>query len=230
MIWAAFILGLFGSLHCVGMCGPIVLALPLTTRDKSKVILQSTIYHAGRILTYAILGAILGSLGWMISLAGFQKILTIGLGITLILSAVFSFSIERQFVRKGIFVNMVAWIKSRFSKLLVVSGASSAFKLGMLNGILPCGLVYIALAGAVTTGGSSSGAFYMSAFGFGTLPMLLAVMIIGNVHKQKVFRFRKWIPVILVLFGMLLIFRGMIADMPADLDLWRAEGFQTQCH
>jgi sulfite exporter TauE/SafE len=229
-IWAAFILGLFGSLHCVGMCGPIAMALPLTTRERSQVIFQSLLYHSGRITTYAMMGLFMGLMGWGIGLAGYQKTFSIALGAILIITAIFSISIEQKMMQNALFQRLFQFVKNRLGKLLSIRNKSSAFKIGLLNGILPCGLVYIALAGSITGGNAASGALYMAAFGVGTLPMMLGVMIFGNLNRKIFYRFRKWIPVGLVLFGTLLIYRGMVLDIPFDLKFWEDNNFPTMCH
>lgn len=228
--WAAFILGLFGSLHCVGMCGPIAMALPLTTRERSQVIFHSLLYHSGRITTYAMMGLFMGLMGWGIGLAGYQKAFSIGLGAILIVTAIFSISIEQKMMQNALFQRLFQYVKTRLGKLLSIRNKSSAYKIGLLNGILPCGLVYIALAGSITGGNAASGALYMAAFGLGTLPMMLGVMIFGNLNKKIFYRFRKWIPVGLVLFGALLIYRGMVLDIPFDLKFWEDNNFPTMCH
>ena len=230
LIWSAFIIGLLGSLHCVGMCGPIVMALPLKAKEKTMVVFQALLYHIGRISTYAIMGIAMGIIGWGVALSGYQKAFSIGLGAVLIITAVFSISLERRLMQNPFVNRKFQWLKDKLSNALSIKGNTSAFKIGLLNGLLPCGLVYIALAGAVASGSALSGAAYMAAFGLGTLPMMVSVMVFGNLYKKALFRFRKWIPVGLVLFGMFLVYRGIMVDMPADLSLWESEGFKTNCH
>ena len=228
--WAALTIGIFGSLHCVGMCGPIAMALPLTTAEKSKVILQSLLYHTGRIFTYSLLGIMMGLLGWGIVFVGYQKVISIGIGILLILSVLFSISFERKLYNIRWVQLFFDNIKSRLGKLLSIKNNSSAFSIGFLNGFLPCGLVYIALAGAVTTGGVWQGGLYMASFGLGTLPLMFAVMTLGNFNRQYFLRLRKWIPVGLFLFGLLLIYRGIQLEVPATLEFWETTNFQIMCH
>ena len=229
-VWSAFIIGLLGSLHCVGMCGPIVMALPLRAEEKSQVVFQSLLYHFGRISTYAFMGLVMGVIGWGVALSGYQKAFSIGLGVILILSALFSISLERRLMQEGMINRGFHWVKNKLSSALSIRGSKSAIKIGLLNGLLPCGLVYIALAGAVASGTALSGAIYMAAFGLGTLPLMVGVMVFGNLYKKALFRFRKWIPVGLVLFGAFLVYRGIVVDMPVDLSLWESEGFKSDCH
>lgn len=227
---AAFIIGLLGSLHCVGMCGPIVMALPLTVNEKSKVIFQSFVYHVGRITTYALMGLIMGLLGWGVLLTGYQHIFSILLGSLLVLMALFSISIEQQLFSIPVYQQSFNWVKSKLSKALSIKGSASAFKIGLLNGILPCGLVYVALAGAIASGHILSGALYMACFGLGTLPMMLGVMVFGHLNKSRFFRFRKLIPVGLVLFGAFLIYRGAVVGVPVDPGVILDSGFKMKCH
>ncbi len=229
-LWAAFILGLFGSLHCVGMCGPIAMALPLTAREKGQIVFQATLYHFGRITTYALMGLFMGLLGWGIGLAGYQKAFSIILGASLIVMALFSISIERKLLQSTLFQRIFELIKRKLSSALSIHNRSSAYKIGMLNGILPCGLVYVALAGAVTSLTATNGAVYMAAFGFGTMPMMLGVMVFGNMYRKYFVRLRKLIPIGLVLFGALLIYRGIVLDVPFDLKFWEDTNFQPMCH
>jgi len=229
-IWTALLLGLGGSLHCVGMCGPIAMALPLTARERKQVVFQSLLYHFGRITTYGLLGLMMGLLGWGIALTGYQKIFSIGLGVVLLVTAVFSISIENEILSSPFFISKINWVKHKLGQLLSIKGKSSAFKIGMLNGILPCGLVYIALAGAVASGSYLNGALYMIAFGFGTLPLLLTVMVIGKLNPIFFTKFRKLIPLGLVFFALLLIYRGLMLDIPANLAFWEANNFPVLCH
>lgn len=229
-LWVAFSIGLFGSLHCVGMCGPIVMALPLSSKEKNHVILQSLLYHVGRITTYAFMGLFMGLMGWGILLAGYQKSLSIILGVLLIVSAFFSFSLERQlFAHRG-FQKFYDRVKSRLGRALRIQNNFSAFNVGLLNGILPCGLVYVALATAVASGGPVSGALYMALFGLGTLPMMVGVMIFRNLYQRPLLRLRKLIPAGLVLFGALLIYRGVMLEVPEDISLFGLGNLPVMCH
>ena len=231
ILWSALLLGLGGSLHCAGMCGPIVLALPLSRKEKNAVILQSSLYHTGRILTYGLLGFFFGWFGWGIGLAGLQNTLSIALGISLLLVGLFSISLEKQVFRIPFLQKFFAYIKNKLSQALSINNRSSAFRIGLLNGFLPCGLVYIALAGSIATNNPFYGAFYMMAFGLGTIPLLLGIMVFGkkmsgNWHR----RFYRLIPYGLSLFGVYLIYRGMILEIPVELSFWESGNFPIMCH
>ena len=230
ILWSALLLGLAGSIHCVGMCGPIAMALPLTAREKSAVILQSLLYHLGRVTTYAMMGFFFGLLGWGVALIGYQNILSIGMGVLLLITALFTLSIEKKLFSQPIITRFFNRIKNKLAQLLSIRGKSSAFRIGLLNGLLPCGLVYIAIAGSVATGSHLLGAAYMAAFGLGTLPLMLGVMVFGNHSKQWFARFRKLIPYGLFVFGLFLIYRGVVVEIPMELSFWEAGNFPVMCH
>ena len=164
ILWTALLLGLVGSLHCAGMCGPLALALPTTGNARATFVLGRVAYNVGRILTYCLLGAAFGLIGQTLAFAGFQRWVSIAAGLAILLGLlVFSRSTVSLPVARG-----VTWIKSGLGALLRRRSLASVFSLGVLNGLLPCGLVYAACAGAVATGDLLSGVEYMAAFGFGT--------------------------------------------------------------
>lgn len=208
---AAFILGLFGSLHCAGMCGPLMIALPTAQRTGLPFLVGRVIYHLGRLATYGLIGLIFGLVGKTLLLAGVQRWVSIAIGAALILSLVAS----RKFSLTNAAGRFVSALRRRMSSLLQQRSLSSFATLGALNGLLPCGLVYIAAAGALATGGIVSGIFYMGVFGLGTLPMMLAMSLSGNLLPGSVrLYFRKAVPVSIFLLGSLLILRGMSLGIP----------------
>ena len=229
-LWSAFTLGLFGSLHCLGMCGPIAMALPLSATEKRSVVRQSLLYNFGRVASYSILGLIMGLLGWGVLIAGYQKSLSVILGAILILAALFSVSIENQIFKLRFFNRIFEGIKSIMGRLMSVNAYSNSFKIGLVNGVLPCGMVYIALAGALTSGGLTKATLYMTLFGLGTLPMMMAVMLFSNFNKRFFSKFRKWLPLIMFVFGLILIKRGLALEIPLDFSFWEANNFPLMCH
>ncbi len=208
----ALLLGLAGSLHCVGMCGPLLLALPLDAAGKRQVMRQMLVYHAGRILTYAALGLLFGLLGKGLAVAGLQKILSISAGVFMLGMALMAWRFERMVTALPGFGAFTQGVKSRMGNLLRHNG--STFSLGLLNGLLPCGMVYTALAGAISTASITEGALFMMAFGFGTLPLLLGVSTLGrsfSVASRKNIRLAQ--PILLGLVGLLLLQRGLHLDL-----------------
>jgi len=209
--WTAFFLGLVGSLHCAGMCGPLALAVPGTALAPAQFALGRVTYNLGRIVTYCALGMIFGLFGKTLLLAGIQRSVSISLGVILIVGVFTS--------RKLALWKPVTWLvnqlKSRMSGLLRQRSLAAVGALGLLNGLLPCGLVYVAAAGATATGHMLSGAIYMAAFGAGTLPMMLAIGLGGKLVPLAFrLKLRAAIPTAVFVMGTLLILRGMSLGIP----------------
>lgn len=230
IFWSAILLGLGGSLHCVAMCGPIAMALPLTAKEKWAVIFQSLLYNLGRITTYSLMGFFFGLMGWGIALAGYQNILSIGLGIVLLLSAIFTLSLEQNLLQHSLFNRYLQKVMDKLRKLLSIRNKSSAYRIGLLNGLLPCGLVYIALAGSLATGNHWEGALYMLLFGLGTLPLMLGVMIFGKWSKPFFLSFQRLIPYGLFVFGVYLVYRGMMVEVPENVGFLQVGSLKDLCH
>ncbi len=230
IFWSAILLGLGGSLHCVAMCGPITMALPLTAREKSVVIFQSLLYNLGRISTYALMGFFFGLMGWGVSLAGYQNWLSIGIGLSLLIVALTSLIFKKEILETAAFSKTLKPITNHLAHLLSIKNNSSAYRIGLVNGLLPCGLVYIALASSLATGNHWNGAIYMFLFGLGTVPLMLVVMLFGKWSKSFFRSFRRWIPYGLFLFGVYLIYRGMMLEIPRELSFWEANNFPMLCH
>ena len=210
-VWTAFTLGLIGSLHCAGMCGPLALALPAAGNTTPGYVLGRVAYNAGRIVTYCLLGIVFGLAGWTFLLAGLQRWVSIALGVALLLGLFAS----RRLARWNPVTSGVNLLKSRMSVLLRRRSFVALAVLGLLNGLLPCGLVYVACAGAAATGGILAGARYMAAFGVGTVPMMLAISLSGNLIPTSLrLKLVRTIPVCVFLLGTLLILRGMSLNIP----------------
>ncbi len=207
---SAIVLGLMGSFHCVGMCGPIAIALPLNNTNWFTRIIGSLLYNLGRALTYAVMGAVFGVLGEGLQLGGFQRWISVVMGSIMILAVLFPALFKGSKKLDKYLYGYNARLKKRFGLLFNKASYSSLLIIGLLNGLLPCGLVYMALAGAIATGGVSSGALFMFVFGLGTLPMLLLLSLIGNVVSGSIkSRINKMIPYVIVIIGTLFILRGM---------------------
>jgi sulfite exporter TauE/SafE len=210
-IGTAFLLGLMGSLHCAGMCGPLALALPGTGRSSAGFLGGRVAYNAGRILTYCVLGLVFGAMGHTLALAGFQRWLSICLGAVLLIGLFGA----RRFALRQPLTTLVQGLKGRMSVLLGRRSFLSSGVLGLLNGLLPCGLVYVACAGATATGGILEGGRYMVVFGAGTVPMMLAIGLSGRLIPISLrLRLAKAIPVSVFVLGCLLILRGMSLGIP----------------
>jgi len=210
-LWTAFMLGLAGSAHCAGMCGPLALALPPAGNTTPGYVLGRVAYNAGRIVTYCALGIVFGLAGWTFLLAGLQRWVSIALGVALLLGL---FASRRLALARPV-TSAVNQLKASMSVLLRRRSFAALAVLGLLNGLLPCGLVYVACAGAAATGGILAGAQYMAAFGIGTVPMMLAISLSGNMVPTSLrLKLVKTIPVCVFLLASLLILRGMSLGIP----------------
>ncbi|TXF76161.1 sulfite exporter TauE/SafE family protein [Chryseobacterium sp.] len=215
LILSALVLGFASGFHCIGMCGPIALSLGLTKKQAANFYLQNLTYQFGRIATYSFLGALLGVVGKGFALAGFQQYLTIAVGVLLIVMALFSFG-GKDFASKIPFLSTFLFkVKMNLGKLLRKADYQSRFATGILNGFLPCGMVYMALTASLASGGIWEGAVFMALFGLGTLPFMFAVVLAGSLVTQA-FRIKvlKFVPVMMIILGGLIILRGLQIGIP----------------
>jgi len=216
LIITAIGLGLATNFHCMGMCGPIAFALPVNnanTRTKTFGILA---YNIGRIFTYVFLGAVFGLFGKGLQLAGVSRWVSITIGI-LFLLYVFVPSVLQKFQTSNRwYVQFNNYVKGRLGSRLKKKSLSSLFVLGMLNGMLPCGMVYAAIFAAIGFGeGVQGGMLFMLFFGLGTLPAMFGLPFVAQSISQAFRRkFTKAVPVMMVLFGVLFILRGMNLGIP----------------
>jgi sulfite exporter TauE/SafE len=210
-LWTALMLGLVGSLHCAGMCGPLALALPMAGNTRSAFVTGRLLYNVGRILTYCLLGVLFGLVGQSLALAGFQKWVSLAAGTFILLGLVATSKIGLGLP----ITKSVVWLKASVGRLLQQRTFGSLFLLGMLNGLLPCGLVYVACAAAAATGSLQTGVLSMAAFGLGTLPVMLGLGLAGR-KLQGVFqiRWQNLVPISLAVVGVLLVLRGMELGIP----------------
>ena len=205
-----FTIGIVGSMHCIGMCGPIAIALPIGNKKGLKKTLALLLYNLGRISTYALIGTFFGILGKTFYLAGIQRQVSVTLGILILLSlflpAAFSYNNKLLTWWNGLFRNFY----NEMGVLLKNKSYSSLFIIGIINGFLPCGLVYLALAGALAQSEVFNGSLFMVFFGLGTLPAMFSVGWISNYISIKMRnRIRKVSPILIGVFALLLIFRGL---------------------
>ena len=229
-LWAAISIGLVSSFHCLGMCGPIAFALPL---DRSNWLTQAfggISYNIGRLSTYAVLGGLFGLIGKSLVMAGAQRGLSIGAGVIMILSVVLP-KLSSGLKIESFTYKYIGKLKSAFGALFKKSSLPSLFFIGVLNGLLPCAMVYIALAGAVAEGNASGGIMFMLFFGLGTLPMMLTATFMGGFITLKLRnQLQKLIPYMVFVIGVLFILRGMnlgIHYLSPEID--RVDPAVTQC-
>jgi uncharacterized protein len=213
MIWSGLLIGLVGEVHCLAMCGPIALALPVPANENR--IVGITWYSAGRVFTYSLLGLLFGIFGSMAALAGLQQGLSILAGLTLLVMALFSF-FGKTFVRYTNPISVVlSKLKNAFGEYLKKKAMASLLVVGLLNGLLPCGLVYIALIGAIAMGDWLLGGLYMFFFGLGTVPLMFLLAYTKNKitisWRQKAV---KLVPVFVGMIGLMFVLRGLNLGVP----------------
>ncbi|HRP01521.1 MAG TPA: sulfite exporter TauE/SafE family protein [Candidatus Kapabacteria bacterium] len=214
-IWTGFTLGIFGSLHCLGMCGPLVLAIPIISKTKFGIALDGIIYNLGRTLTYTFMGFLLGVLGVSVKFAGIQDYVSITLGVLLLLSLVVPRKYYKSLDSKKSINKIVINIKKQFKSLIETRSRFSLLFIGVLNGFLPCGLVYAALAGSLAMNDLASSSLYMFAFGLGTIPMLATVYFTKNLFTPKLrANLNKLIPYTIAVVAVILILRGLNLGIP----------------
>lgn len=215
MLYTALVLGLLGSFHCVGMCGPIAFILPVDRTNQTKKIFQISLYHFGRIFSYSLLGLIFGLLGKSLNLFGFQQQLSIAIGLLMVLVILIPARTFNKYNFSQPMYKMVGKVKSALGKELKKKSPDTFLTIGFLNGFLPCGLVYMAIFGAIASGNALQGSLYMAMFGLGTVPLMTSAIYLGNfLNAQVRQRIRKAIPVFVVLIGCLFIVRGLGLGIP----------------
>lgn len=232
MYWMALTLGFFGSLHCVGMCGPLALAIQSTRQNSGWAsVLSSTSYNAGRTLSYMLLGLIFGVLGSFLAFAGLQKALSIGLGILLILMFLFTNNPDQWIGKIPSLQKFYAFIQKNLMRGLKKSESVPPLILGMMNGFLPCGLVYVGIAGAVSLSHIWGSMGFMLFFGLGTFPAMLLVMLGPQALSQKMrISLKRLYPAITLIMGAYLIYRGLMSQYPLELNFMEAINNPVMCH
>lgn len=215
MLFSAIVFGLLGSFHCIGMCGPIAFMLPVDRANNVKRITQIFVYHLGRIFTYGLLGLLFGFLGKGFYLFGFQQYVSIIIGVIMILMVLLPKKTIHKFsITKPIY-KLLSGVKNRLGKELKKKRIDTFFTIGFLNGFLPCGLVYMAVFASIATANVLQGSLYMMLFGLGTIPLMTAFVYLGNFTTglaRK--RIQQFIPVAVVVIGVLFILRGMGLGIP----------------
>ena len=215
MFISAILFGLLGSFHCIGMCGPIAFMLPVDRTSQPKRVLQVTVYHIGRMISYGILGLLFGLLGKGFYFFGFQQYLSIIIGVVMILIIVLPSKAVNKFSLAKPFYKLLSGVKNRLGKELKKKRTDTFFTIGFLNGFLPCGLVYMAIFGSIAAGNAIDGSLYMMLFGLGTVPLMTAFIFLGNFATGLVRkRIQQFIPIAVVIVGTLFILRGLGLGIP----------------
>jgi sulfite exporter TauE/SafE len=222
-------IGIVGSFHCVGMCGPLALALPLSSNSFAAKLAGAFLYNAGGIVTYSFFGLIFGLIGQTAALFDFQQWLSIGAGALILLFIIIPKRYKMQSAAASYTNGFFGKLRSALGSLFTQKNHSSLFVIGLLNGLLPCGLVYMAVAGAIATGDTGSSILFMAAFGLGTLPVMWSIAFFGNyIGLQLRQKIRRAYPYMMGLMACLLILRGMGLGIPYVSPKMNAEKAHVQ--
>jgi len=208
----AFFIGLFGSIHCIGMCGPLAFAIPVGENKWWLLVFDKILYNGGRIITYTFLGLLIGIIGKQLWIYGLQQGVSLLSGLLIIMAG-----LTRLFKIRVAGSKLISGVMSPVNKLLdyAFRHHSGHFIIGTINGLLPCGFVYLALAGAINTQTPVTAAVYMFWFGAGTFPlMLLATVSSGFVGPVVRRRINKAIPYVMVCLGFWFVLRGLNLNIP----------------
>lgn len=225
MLYTALIFGLISSLHCIGMCGPIAMMLPVDHTNPTKKAMQIILYHLGRLTSYGILGLLFGLLGRGFFMAGIQQQLSIAVGVGMILLAIVPERVLARYNFSKPVYRLISKIKSSLGQQFKRKTPDALFTIGLFNGLLPCGLVYAALFGAIAMQNVTFGVAYMVLYGLGTVPMMSAVVYASSLLSMP-FRnkLQKAVPIITVIIGVLFVLRGMGLDIayisPGNMNLF----------
>lgn len=215
MLLSALILGLLGSFHCIGMCGPIAFVLPVDKKNTAKSIFQVSIYHFGRLITYSLIGLIFGLVGKSLYIFGIQQQLSIIIGLLMIIVVLIPYKTFNKFNFSKPLYRFISKIKSVLGKQLKKKSPDTFLTIGFLNGFLPCGLVYMAVFAAIATGSAIKGSLYMFVFGLATIPLMTTAVyfsrFLTSVMRKKI---QKAIPIFVIVIGLLFILRGLGLGIP----------------
>ncbi|WP_291044834.1 sulfite exporter TauE/SafE family protein [Dyadobacter sp. 50-39] len=214
--YLAISMGLIASFHCVGMCGPITLALPVHKGTRMRQIAGVLAYNAGRALTYATFGVVLGTLGASLAWLGVLRYASVAVGAAMLAYVFWPAGLEQRLHMPLFWQKTVGRLRQRMAIYLKRNDLPGMLLLGMLNGAIPCGMVYMALMSSVATGSAWGGGAFMALFGLGTLPAMLAL----GIARQQLTpalrtRIRKLTPVLVAIAGIWLVARGVMTSYPA---------------
>lgn len=212
-MWAIYIsglvIGLSASLHCLGMCGPLVLAVPIKSKSNYGQLIGIIQYHLGKTLTYAFLGLLIGFVGMSLQTLKWMQILSIVSGIAIIF---FAWAKYIKFNKSTKIQQLYTRYSGRaLNKLFKSEIPFKPLWFGMINGLLPCGLVYIALINSLLASNPFSSALAMVFFGLGTVPILTIARFVSNKIHWKTNRLT---PIFITLIGVMVIFRGLNLGIP----------------
>lgn len=212
---AAFVMGALGSFHCIGMCGPLAIALPVHQPGLQQRFIATLLYNAGRITTYSLFGLVAGAIGESFSFFGWQQWLSVIAGASIAAMVILPRLFPAQLGKINLTSGFFSKLRHAFGQLFFKKNQSTLYAIGVLNGLLPCGLVYLAIAGATATGNVPQAMLFMAAFGLGTLPVMWSIAFWGQLIGIQVrMKIRKAYPYMMVVMACLLMLRGMGLGIP----------------
>lgn len=215
MLFSALFFGLISSLHCIGMCGPIAMMLPVDHKNPTKKALQILTYHFGRLTAYGFLGLAFGLLGKGLFIAGFQQNISIAVGVLMIIIAIVPEKVFARYNFSKPVYKVISSIKSSLGNQFKRKTFDALFSIGFLNGLLPCGLVYAALFGAIAMQNEVLGIAYMLLYGIGTIPLMSVVVYASGFMSVPLrSKLQRIIPIITIGIGILFILRGLSLGIP----------------
>lgn len=211
---AGLVLGLVSSFHCVGMCGPLSLALPTQHLSRPARSMAILLYNIGRVVTYSLFGLLFGLAGRKLYIAGIQQWISIALGTLMLVMATLYYYFKKDVQpswMKG-FHHLLAQVMMR---VLQSKTIGAYLLLGMVNGLLPCGMVYFAIAGALAQSELINAVVFMAGFGLGTMPLMMAFSLVGMKISMDVRRhMKRAVPYLMGVIAVLMIFRGLNLGIP----------------
>lgn len=215
MLYTAFIFGLISSFHCIGMCGPIAMMLPVDRNNQAKKVTQIMTYHIGRLTAYGTIGLLFGLVGKGFFMAGMQQKLSIFIGVLMLLVVLIPQKVVARYNFSKPIFKIISKVKQQLGSQFKNKSYKSLFTIGLLNGFLPCGMVYVALFGAMAMQSASFGIVYMLLFGLGTVPMMSSMVYLNSFitisFRNKI---QKVVPYVAVLIALLFILRGLGLGIP----------------
>ena len=207
-IWTAFTLGLLGSFHCAAMCGPLAIAIPKHSKNHYLNIFEGLLYNFGRVSTYTLFGVISGIIGFQLDIHGLQNMLSYIVGGTIVLTS--TLYIIKHSIRTHQRIKTPAFIERGIQVLFRSEKSYSKYMLGVLNGLLPCGFVYVAIAGSLVSGSIVHSLSYIFYFGLGTIPIMMTMFLAPTVLSLDLRRkMNTLIPVFSLVIGLFIISRAL---------------------
>ena len=227
---AGFLLGIAGSMHCAGMCGPLVMALPVRSTTRVGRVLDRVVYNLSRLATYGAMGALVGIGAGAFDLVGYGQIASLVAGALMIITAASQLLWHLNLVPTDWVHRYLAPLRNAALAAAKDRRRSGMILLGIVNGLLPCGLVTSALVGSAVGGDVASGVAFMASFGLGTTPMMLALSFSASELRQRLgVRLGLVLPVVAILVGGLVMLRGMALGIPFVSPSHAAHHAQAAC-